>query len=1063
MTFTEISRRYIEELKKEIQAGKNSGESTAELSYRTSLDNFFKSIAASIDPDIVTIPEPKNQSKVGRPDWRFHNAHSMGVYGYVESKALDSTNEIDIDSYRSQVEKYLTLGNPVILTDGIDFVLFKPNAQYVKYRLCNKPLNLINQIEINLSIEPLFKEFFGKIGYRVVSEKQLVNEVAKRARLLTEEILDFLDLEPDEAQHLSELNTLLLLKSLKTTAETSHDRSLSSKRAFSSFISQILTFGLLYAHRVVDTSCDNPSQKYQRIHDFWFSIIDEEYTKKLIPFRTLVNGLQTELSTDLSRLGLWYDDLRRLLSHIKLTRDQVEIPDFHELYETFLSIYDPETRFEYGAFYTPKSLAYYTVKLAISLIKDALPSSSIDSSSIIIDPCCGTGTFIEALLRTLRPNIKPSIIGFEILPAPYALAHYRMTMLKESYPDNVKIVLMNTLSDNLFKITVNSDSNENIGNILEKEQQKAYQLAIPPLTLIIGNPPSSDSKFQVENEGINIKTLIEDFRPSLSDRSSRQNIQKQLSNEFVKFLRWTTDRAIKSNPSLFILIIPASFAKHISYKYARKYLLTNFSLWVLEFDSDNRSGKGDTNIFNVLQGRLILAGLYAPQTVNPSLKYKSILHLTKEEKITFFEDSTISTNDWLELPIDSESYSFKPNTGYNRELYERFWPISDNKSLGIFENHCSSLKLAPTHLLVHASPGQLKRRSKYISENKNTYESIKSNWYSGQRKPPPESKLTQNVRQKLANAVKNEHIQKYSYRPFIETYVILDTDLLSELQSLGGGGTRDRPEVRAAYSNKNVIGFAVSPAPEDIGQTLHKFTSFCWYIPDNDLSARGNARIFCNYYPDYKRNRSWNANLKSNINAGLIDHLVKTFNLEKDQLLDSVTYYCYSILSSQYYMNMFKGKLYNVAGELPRIPITANKDLFIALSVSGKELADIESSEYVAISSVDGSEEIAYYKYSISATSVILQNENGQPLKTFTAASDDVINFEVSGYNVLKEWLKIHSFPYYRKALDQEKIKELENLIAKINIYFEVVQKIDLLVEEVIDGELLPPGNNILF
>ena len=144
MTFQQITEQYFTELKKEVAIGVSSGEATHELSYRTSLDNFFKRIASIIDIKIATIPEPKNQGKIGRPDWRFHNNESMGVYGYIEAKGLDPNNPINISGYQSQIERYLILENPVILTDGIDFVLFTQDGKRQFFSLCEKPISWAN-------------------------------------------------------------------------------------------------------------------------------------------------------------------------------------------------------------------------------------------------------------------------------------------------------------------------------------------------------------------------------------------------------------------------------------------------------------------------------------------------------------------------------------------------------------------------------------------------------------------------------------------------------------------------------------------------------------------------------------------------------------------------------------------------------------------------------------------------------------------------------------------------------------------------------------------------------
>jgi len=1056
MTFQQIAEQYFKELKKEFSVGSSTGEATDELSYRMSLDNFFKNVAEKIDKKIDRIHEPKNQGKLGRPDWRFHNSDSMGVYGYVEAKGLDQKKEIKVSDYESQVKRYLVLENPVILTDGIDFVLFTHDRKKKIFSLCNKPINW-EKPELSLEVEVLFKTFFKKAGYRKVTENQLVNEVAKRARSLSEELLELLELEDDEGETKVERTTIKLLKELKSTAEQSHDKSLIDDKAFAGFIAQILSFGLLYAHRVVDKASKNPKDKYQKIHDFWFSVLEKEYTDKLIPFRTLVHELKSELDSELSRLGIWYDDLRRMLAHIQLKDEQIEQPDFHELYETFLSVYDPETRFDYGAYYTPRSLAFYTVNLVKEVIKKTLPNLKLETTKHkVIDPCCGTGTFIEAMLDRFNLRSNSNIIGFEILPAPYALAHYRMTMLREKYPDNIKIILTNTLSDNLFEEVQIKKSDNEITALLLHEQQVAYQLANPPLTIIVGNPPSSDSSFQVANEGEIIKEMMEDFRPDASQRKGRQNIQKQLTNEFAKFLRWTIDRAEKSIPSVFALILPSGFVKYNSYKFARKYLSEKVSdLWVLEFDTDNRTGAEASNVFNTLQGRLALVGVLKSEASKKiNINYKSICNLNRQQKHDFF-NADVSLADWTAISQLDENYSFKPASDYDAEMYSRFWALTADNDEGIFLRHCSSLKLAPTHLLVHSSEGQLKRRSKFIAKPENNYATIKEKWYSGQQKPPPGTKINDAVKNKLEKAVNAKNIFKYSYRPFLESYVLLDENLLDELGKTKGGGMRDRPEIRAAYSNKNVFGFAVAPAPEDLGQTLHKFSSFCWNVPDNDLSTRGNAHIFCNFFPEYKKKKNWDSKVKTNINPTLLSTLSKQFSIKEEKLVNLLTFYCYAVLSSEFYLDQFKGKLYNVAGEWASIPVTADKDLFLLVAKFGEQLANIEAGDFKAKTPKDDLTGLEYHKYKIETDSIRFIDEKGNLIKQYIDLDEDVLQFEVSGYSVVREWLKLHSYPYYRKQLEEDEIKEFHTLLSKIRLYIDTISELDKSVEEILNGKLL--------
>lgn len=102
------------------------------------------------------------------------------------------------------------------------------------------------------------------------------------------------------------------------------------------------------------------------------------------------------------------------------------------------------------------------------------------------------------------------------------------------------------------------------------EQRRAKKLSEPPLTIIIGNPPCSDS-VDINNEGKIIANLMNDFRPKV--RKGRSNKQKQLANEMTKFLRWCLFKAETSRPSIFALVLPSTFAQNESFVTARKYLV----------------------------------------------------------------------------------------------------------------------------------------------------------------------------------------------------------------------------------------------------------------------------------------------------------------------------------------------------------------------------------------------------------------------------------------------------------------------------------------------------------
>ena len=355
-------------------------------------------------------------------------------------------------------------------------------------------------------------------------------------------------------------------------------------------------------------------------------------------------------------------------------------------------------------------------------------------------------------------------------------------MLDVTDNTDIVVVLTNTLSDSTFKQThIEGGASDVVSTFFLNEQRRAKKLSEPPLTIIIGNPPCSDS-VDINNEGKIIAKLMNDFRPKV--RKGRSNKQKQLANEMTKFLRWCLFKAEKSRPSIFALVLPSTFVQNESFVNARKYLVEHVSeMWVLDFDVDNRAGHNAENLFNTLQGRLLLVGTLRELDLSiPHIHYKCVYSLSKREKIEFF-NADVDLADWEEVNI-GKKYLFKPTLDVNEELYSKFWHLKSEYEPAIFDRDCSGLKLAPTHLLVHFSKGTLKRRSRFIADENNTYEQIKDCCYKCQMKPPAQKKLTHEVKKALANS--DMRIVDYSFRPFLTASLILDNPLMDALRNTPG-------------------------------------------------------------------------------------------------------------------------------------------------------------------------------------------------------------------------------------------------------------------------------------
>ncbi len=1062
MNFSLIASSYLAELSRMTKQAVDTGELTPELSYRPATDRFLLELCKSIASDSEIVFEPKKQANAGRPDWRLYNRKTYGVYGYVEAKGIDLNSHLDPEQHQHQVERYLTLGSKVILTDGLDFLFFDPKERTPSLiSLVSKPIEQmsLSKATVNSNLDTAFRRFLQEPSFRVTSELSLIQESARRAKQLADEIKTIAETPLLAGLTEEENETISIIQELKEVLERHHDQTLNSPKVFGDFVAQILIFGLLYAHRVVSVDGDTPAIRDEKIKTFWTNLVYANKVAKLRPFAALIGLLGQELNS-LGSLGTWYTDCRLMLAHTDLHETAGVEPDFHRLYEKFLEAFDRKIKFDFGAFYTPRRLADYALRLTETILQKAFPARSLyESSSTLIDPCCGTGTFVELLLKhALSVGATPKISGFEILPAPYALAHYRLEMLDSDWADmtGVNIVLTNTLSDTLQEAPCEDSDMNPAKQIIIAEQQRAREIASPPLMLVIGNPPSSDSArrgddlrhFRV------IETLLEDFRPSASQRHSRQNIQKQLQNEFVLFLRWACQR-LELNVGLGMLcfLMPNTVLSHPSYAYVRKRLLSTFGhIWVLDIDEDVRRGIQTDSLFATQQGRCLLIGLRADSAeVTGEVRYKTIAPLPREEKLKEIDISDLA----LQLasydrvsPTEQNDYSFHPASAYDEDLYFDFWPLcpsahDDVSPAFVFSRHCSGIKLAPSNLLVHTNKALLLRRSKEVAES-SQYDLIKQKWFSGQMKPPSATKMTDAVKTALKSAsANNASVHVYAYRPFLHLFALLDPSVIDALKATQGAGTRPRPEVLRAFEKGTVLGIAVSPSPKEISGSLHRFASFCWGPPDNDLTSRGNAHIFCNFFPEYKKARERAVGpVKSNINQTLIQALGIQSLPEPETY---VTFYCYAVLTSNLFLKDFEGALFSV-GNWPRIPFPKDSAVFERLVELGKQLAVLEKP-----TSTHGNDlKFAEWK-DFKFTKADL-DKNTNSIRFFSGKDNvycindvglDVLSFKIAGYGVLQEWLKFHTYPYSRSTFRKSDAIAFNDLIDKVRKQIAISLEID--------------------
>ena len=499
----------------------------------------------------------------------------------------------------------------------------------------------------------------------------------------------------------------------------------------------------------------------------------------------------------------------------------------------------------------------------------------------------------------------------------------------------------------------------------------------------------------------------------------------------------------------------------------------------MDIDRDLRTGVRSSSLFNTQQGRMLLIATHSgivPDSLEGRLRYAAITDRTRSQKKEFL-DATRSSNGYLAVfssyDLDGETSAFRPGENrYDRDLYSRFWAVHsvDPKCLEpgercVFSRHCSGTKLAPSALFVHSSRPILQRRSLEVGDNRTSYADLKARWFSGQRKPPAENKLTADVRDRMLSAAGNAAAyRRYAFRPFVPMQLLLDDSLLRVLGGLGGGGTRLRPEVVSAYSNQDTIGIAIAPSPIDIGEDLHRFATFCWDMPDNDLCARGNAHVFCDQFPDNKPagSREWDPTPKDNISDTLIGAVRAA---RPDTTPREIVFYAYAVLCSGTLLEAFADAYFTASAteNIPRIPIVRDPEVMGLLIDKGQAMAELENPDFNVelpewVISLEGeySRQFNLCKFSIDDKrfEIRLYSDNCEPEITLEGIPEELLQMAISGYEVMACWLKFHSYPYTRCAFTSDDYRGLLRLLSCLHWQTDLIQEIDGILDRVVSGDI---------
>ncbi len=611
----DIFDKYLQSI-----SAKFSHEETSEMGYRTDFEILLKGIFESIN--VSRIDHDAKAIKGNKPD--FIILKSGIPILYIETKTIGVS--LDKIEKSEQMARYFGYAN-LVLTDYTEFRFYRNGQRYdepikiAEFDIKGKTLSsLPNNYE---HAAKTLIDFSQSHKEPIKSGLHLAKIMGGKAQRIRDNLLQFLSVDSEKNSEIKKIfNTIkkLLVHDLKT-------------ESFADMYAQTLVYGLFVA-RYHDTTPENFSRREARelvptsnpfLRHFFDHIVGPDFDKRL-------EFIVDELCEVFSHANI--PQLMKQYFKDDLWGNTHEGPDpVIHFYEDFLREYDADLRKKLGAYYTPQPVVRFIVRAVDHLLKSEfnLPNGLADTTKLenqthkvqILDPAVGTGTFLSAVIRNIYLQLKdngqigrwstyvlhdllPRIHGFELMMAPYTIAHLKLSMAFKAtgfkYFNNRRlgIYLTNSLEEadtigSLFTGFGFADS------IAEESKEAAFIKNDTPIMVVIGNPPYSVSS---SNKGPWITNLIKDYKKDLNER----NIQP-LSDDYIKFIRYAEHYIEKNKSGIVAMITNNSFLDGIIHRQMRKHLLETFDeIYILDLHGNSKKketapdGSKDENVFDIQQG-----------------------------------------------------------------------------------------------------------------------------------------------------------------------------------------------------------------------------------------------------------------------------------------------------------------------------------------------------------------------------------------------------------------------------------------------------------------------------
>src|ERR1019366_4070904 len=569
-----------------------------------------------------------------RPDGTVFDANSL-PRGFWESK--DSHDDLD-----REIDRKIRLGYPVgntIFEDTRRGVLYQNRSPVMEADLSN-----------TRDLADLLFRFYSHTEPEIREFEVAVEEFGQRV--------------PD------------LARGLALKIEEAHKHNRPFQEAFGNF------FALCQASLTPNISRaagDEMLVQHLLTERFFRTIFDNpEFTRRNAIAAEVERVIEALVSQSFSRT----DYLKSLDSfYLAIESAARTIADFSEkqmflnsIYERFFRGYSVKVADTHGIVYTPPQIVEYMCGAVEEALKREFGLTLSSPGVMILDPCTGTGNFIVHLMQRLSKRDLPrmyreQLFANEVMLMPYYIAalniEHAYLELAGQYEPFDGLCFVDTL-DLAEARQMPMFSEANTGRV---DRERNAQI-----TVIIGNPPYNMGQVNENDNNKNRAYPVIDRRiRDTYAKDSKATLKNKLSDAYVKFFRWATDR-LGDRDGIVCFVSNNSFVDQIAFDGMRKHLMRDFThIDHIDLHGNVRKNprlSGTThNVFGIQVGVGITVAVRC--SGGQRLRYHRVPETwRKEEKLAWLGGADVS---WRGLQPDGNTWLVLASAG----AYDRLLTLSE--------------------------------------------------------------------------------------------------------------------------------------------------------------------------------------------------------------------------------------------------------------------------------------------------------------------------------------------------------------------------------------------------